>query len=170
MISKMKPPRGGRLAPRDRLQRLAALHRRCRLGRVRDPPLDHRERLARGGRRAARPALLQHRHLDLLLDRHQPQGARAARQGAARRRARVLREDAQGLGEKRKEIAADADRRDHPPLRRLRRGREGQDLPQRGVRLPADHRRAAAAAALGGDRRDDRGRARGQGDSEAADG
>ena len=60
------------------------------------------------------------------------------------------------LGEKRKEISDDADRRDHPALRRLRRGREGQDLPQRGVRLPADHRRATAAAALGGHRRDDR--------------
>ena len=67
--------RGRRLAGGDRLQRLAALHRRRRLGRVGDPPLDHRERLARGGRRAARPALLQHRHLDLLLGGHQPQGA-----------------------------------------------------------------------------------------------
>src|SRR5205085_2008519 len=47
-----------RLPASDRLQRLAALHRRRRLRSVRDPPLDHRERLARGGRRAARPALL----------------------------------------------------------------------------------------------------------------
>ena len=98
--------RGGRLAARDRLQRLAAVHRRRRLGRVGDPPLDHRERLARGRRRAARPALLQHRHLHLLLGRHQPQDARAPRQGPARRRPRVLREDAQVLGEKRKEISA----------------------------------------------------------------
>ena len=60
------------------------------------------------------------------------------------------------LGEKRKEISADADRRDHPPLRRLRGGREGQDLPQRGVRLPAHHGRAPAAAAVGGHRRHDR--------------
>ena len=89
MISKMKPADGGRLAARDRLQRLAALHRRRRLGRVGDPPLDHRERLARGGRRAPRPALLQHRHLDLLLGRHEPQEPGAARQGAARRRARA---------------------------------------------------------------------------------
>ena len=66
--------RGGRrLADRDRLQRLAALHRRSGLGAIRDPPLDHRERLARGRRRPARPALLQHRHLDLLLGRHEPQ-------------------------------------------------------------------------------------------------
>ena len=36
------------------------------------------------------------------------------------------------LGEKRKEISRRADRRDHAPLRRLRGGRAGQDLPQRG--------------------------------------
>ena len=95
MISKMKPPEEGGSRARDRLQRLAALHRGGRVGRVRDPPLDHRERLARGRRRAARPALLQHRHLHLLLGRDQPQGARAARQGPARRRPRLLREDAQ---------------------------------------------------------------------------
>ena len=78
----------------------------------------------------------------------------AARQGAARRCPRAVREDAQ---EPRREAQGDqrrADRRDHPPLRRLRGERAGQDLPQRAVRLPADHRRAAAAAALGGRRRD----------------
>jgi type I restriction-modification system DNA methylase subunit len=66
-------PGGGRRPPRDRLQRLAALHRRRRFGRERDPPLDHRERLARRHRRPAGPALLQHRHQHLLLDRDQPQ-------------------------------------------------------------------------------------------------
>ena len=86
--------RGGRLPPRHRLQRLTAVHRRRRLRRVGDPPLDHRERLARSRRRPARPALLQHRHLDLLLDRHQPQGPGAARQGPARRRPRVVGQDA----------------------------------------------------------------------------
>jgi methylase of polypeptide subunit release factors len=45
------------------------------LFRVGDPPVDHRERLARGRRRPARPALLQHGHLHVLLDRHQPQVA-----------------------------------------------------------------------------------------------
>ena len=95
MISKMKPPEEGG-------SRVAIVFNGSPLftgaagsGESRDPPLDHRERLARGGRRAARPALLQHRHLHLLLGRHQPQGARAPRQGPARRRARVLREDAQ---------------------------------------------------------------------------
>ena len=68
----MKPPDRGRLAARDRLQRLAALHRRRRVGTVRDPPLDHRERLARGGGRASRPALLQHWYLHLCLGRHEP--------------------------------------------------------------------------------------------------
>ena len=45
----------GRLAPGDRLQRLAAVHRRCRLGRERNSPLDHRERLAGSHRRPAGP-------------------------------------------------------------------------------------------------------------------
>ena len=99
--------RGGRVTAGDRLQRLAALHRRGRFGRVGDPPVDHRERLAGGRRRPAGPALLQHRHLDLLLGGHQPQGARAAGQGPADRRPRVLRQDAQVLGEKRKEISAE---------------------------------------------------------------
>ncbi len=74
------------------------------------------------------------------------------------------------LGEKRKEISARADRGDHPALRRLRGGGEGQDLPQRGVRLPAHHGRAAAAVALGGHRGDDRRGPRGQADPEAARG
>ena len=50
-------------------------------GESRDPPLDHRERLARGHHRAAGPAVLQHRHQHLRLDRHQPQ---EPRRGAAR--------------------------------------------------------------------------------------
>ena len=70
---------GGRQPHRHRLQRLAALHRRRRQRREQHPPLDHRERLARGHRRAAGPALLQHRHLHLHLGAHQPQGAGAAR-------------------------------------------------------------------------------------------
>ncbi len=77
MISKMKPPEQGG-------SRVAIVFNGSPLftgaagsGESRDPPLDHRERLARGHRRAARPALLQHRHLHLLLDRHQPQEPRA---------------------------------------------------------------------------------------------
>ena len=60
---------------------------------------------------------------------------------------------ASSLGDKRKEISAAQIDDDHPALRRLHRGRTGQDLPQRGVRLPADHRGAATAAAMGGHRR-----------------
>ena len=99
MISKLKRPEdgGGRLA--IVFNGSPALHRRCRLGRERDPALDHRERLARGHRRAARPALLQHRHQHLLLDRHQPQDARAAGQGPARRCPRTLHQDAQVPGQ-----------------------------------------------------------------------
>ena len=95
MISKMKPRRGGRLAARHRLQRLAAVHRRRRLGRDRDPPLDHRERLARSHRRPARPALLQHRHLHLLLDRHQPQAPERRGKVQLIDARELVREDAQ---------------------------------------------------------------------------
>ena len=87
--------RGGWRAARHRVQRLAAVHGRRGLGRERDPALDHRERLARGDRRPARPALLQHRDQHLLLDRHQPQEARAPGQGPARRCPRAVHEDAE---------------------------------------------------------------------------
>jgi hypothetical protein len=63
---------------RHRLQRLAAVHRRRRLRRERDPPLDHRERLAGGHRRPAGPDVLQHRHQHLHLAAHQPQAFRDA--------------------------------------------------------------------------------------------
>ena len=79
MLSKMRAPAGRRQPHRHRLQRLAALHRRRRQRREQHPPLDHRERLAGGHRRPARPALLQHRHLHLHLGAHQPQGDARAR-------------------------------------------------------------------------------------------
>ena len=53
------------------------------------------------------------------------------------------------LGEKRKRAQRRADRARSPALYgAFDGGRAGEDLPQRAVRLPADHRRAAAAAAL----------------------
>ena len=79
----------------DRLQRLAAVHRRGRVRRVGDPPVDPGERLAGRHRRAAGPAVLQHRDLDVLLDPVQPEGAGAARQGDPARRPRPVGEDAQ---------------------------------------------------------------------------
>jgi type I restriction enzyme M protein len=82
MISKMKPASQGRLSRCHRVQRITAVHGGCRVGGVGDPPLDHRERLARSRNRPARPAVLQHGHLDLLLDCYEPEVARAARQGA----------------------------------------------------------------------------------------
>ena len=74
-----------RLAARHRLQWLAALHRRCGLGRERHPKVDHRERLARGHHRPAGADVLQHRHRHLRLDRHQPQGEAAQGQDPAPR-------------------------------------------------------------------------------------
>ena len=94
MISKMKPEG---VAAGDRLQRLAPLHRRCRIGRERNSPLDHRERLAGSDRRAADRDVLQHRHLDLHLDRDQPQAQGATRQGSTHQRHRPVRQDAQEL-------------------------------------------------------------------------
>ena len=74
------------------------------------------------------------------------------------RRGKVQLIDARGfcqkmrksLGNKRNELSRRAHRRDHAHLRRVHRGRALQDLRQRGLRLPQDHRGAAAAAELPG--------------------
>jgi type I restriction enzyme M protein len=76
---KARRPRQARLAHRHRLQRLAAVHRRRRQRRERNPPLDHRARLARSHRRPARADVLQHRHRHLHLGGHQPQGRKPQR-------------------------------------------------------------------------------------------
>ena len=73
----MRVARRRRRPHRDRPQRLAAVHRRRRLGRVEHPPVAHGERSARGDRRAARAALLQHRHRELRLAAVQPQERRS---------------------------------------------------------------------------------------------
>ena len=54
------------------------------------------------------------------------------------------------LGEKRKEISDEQIEEITRLYGDFAEGREGQDLPQRGVWLPADHCRAATAAAVGG--------------------
>ncbi len=80
-------PGGGRRQPvRHRAQRLAAVHRRRGLGRERNPPLRAGERSGRGDHRPADRHVLQHRHLDLCLDRLQPQARAPQGQGAAHRR------------------------------------------------------------------------------------
>lgn len=56
-----------------RVQRFTPVHRRRRLGRKRDPQMDHRKRLAGGHRGSARPDVLQHRHLHVHLAGQQPQ-------------------------------------------------------------------------------------------------
>ena len=56
-----------------RPQRLAALHRRGRLGRERDPPVHARERSNRGHHRSADGHVLQHGDQHLRLDREQPE-------------------------------------------------------------------------------------------------
>ena len=76
MISKMNPVEDKGSPAGDRLQRLSAVHRRGRVGRVGDPALDPGERLAGRHRRAAGPAVLQHGDLDVLLDPVQQEGRR----------------------------------------------------------------------------------------------
>ena len=130
MISKMKRPDEGGARLAIVFNGSPLVHRSRRIGRVRDPALDHRERLARSRGRPPGPAVLQHRDLHLLLGRHQPQIPQATRQDPTHRRPRVLDQDAQ---EPRQQTQADqrrTDRRTHPPLRRLRGRPEGQDLPQ----------------------------------------
>ena len=121
MISKMKPVEEGRISGRHRLQRLTALYRGRRIGGIGDTALDPRERLAGSRRRPPRPTLLQHRHLHLLLDRHQPQEPRTSGQGSASGRPRLLGEDAQVP---RREAQAHQRRRNsqhRPTIRRLAR-------------------------------------------------
>ena len=105
MISKMDPVegKGARLAIVFNGSPLFTGGGRVR--RVEDPPMDPGERLAGGHRRPARPALLQHRHLDVLLDPVQPKGTDA--------RDKVILLDARdqwkkmrkSLGDKRKQIS-----------------------------------------------------------------
>ena len=49
-----------------------AFHRRCGAGREQHPPLDHRERLARGGRRPTAEHVLQHGHRYLHMGAYEP--------------------------------------------------------------------------------------------------
>ena len=152
MMSKMKPARRTRRQPpRHRLQRLAALHRGRRLGRERDPPLDHRERLAGGHRRAARPALLQHRHQHLHLGASRTGSRRRAR---ARSSSSTPWTSSRRCGSPSATSGTSCRRRTSTTivqaLRRLQGGRAVEDLRQRRLRLPAHRRGAAPAAELPG--------------------
>ena len=106
------PQRGRRWRQpnRHRLQRLAPVHRRRWQRREQHPPVDHRARLAGGNRGVARSALLQHRHLNLCVGADESQGAPAEGQGAAHRRAPLLREDAQEPREQAQRALASTDR------------------------------------------------------------
>ena len=120
-----EPGRGQGHPAGDRLQRLPAVHRRGRVGRVGDPPVDPGERLAGRHRRAAGPALLQHRHLDVLLDPVQPEGRSAARQGDPAGRPRPVGEDAQVPGRQAQADQRRADQAHHRAVRERAGGRGG---------------------------------------------
>jgi hypothetical protein len=112
-----------------RLQRLAPVHRRGRLGRERDPPLAHRERLARSHRRVAAGPVLQHRHQHLHLDRHEPQERPPQGQDPTDRRLVVLHQDAEVARQQAERDQPGADRGDRLHLRQLPRRIALQDLP-----------------------------------------
>ena len=95
MISKMKRPDEGGARLAIVFNGSPAVHGSGRVGRVRDPPVDHRERLARSRGRPPRPTVLQHRDLHLLLGGNQPQVTEAERQDPVDRRPRVVDQDAQ---------------------------------------------------------------------------
>ena len=108
-------------------QRQLALHRRRRPGREQHPPLDHRERLARGHRRPAAQHVLQHRHRHLHLGAQQPQARAPQGQGAAHRRHAVVQAAAQEPGQE--------------ELRALRRGhRSASATPSSPSRRPSSRR------------------------------
>ena len=95
MLSQDEARHAARQPHRRGPQRLVALHRRRRPGREQHPPLDHRERLARGDRRPAAEHVLQHRHRHLHLGADQPQARAPPGQGAAHRRHAVVQAAAQ---------------------------------------------------------------------------
>ena len=155
MISKMKPVEGRRQPHRHRLQRLAAVHRRRRLRRERDPPLDHRERLARGHRRAC-PTSSSTTPASAPTSGSSPTasaGARRARSSSSTPRD-LFAKMRKSLGNKRNELIADDHIAEITALYGDVRPRasSSQDLRQRGLRLPPDHGRAPAAAELPGRR------------------
>ncbi len=146
-------------------QRIAALHRRRRLGRERDPPLRAGERPGRGDHRAADRHVLQHRHQHLRVDCQQPEAGGAQGQGAVDRRQRLLAEDAQEPRQQAPGAEPRAHRGHHAALRRLRgvhprRRADQPHLQEPRLRLPHHHRRASAA------RRGRRGRARDEGEGQ----
>ena len=126
-------------------QRQLAVHGRRRPGREQHPPLDHRERLARGHRRPAPQHVLQHRHRHVHLGAHQPQARAPARQGAADRRHEVVH----AAPQEPREQELRAVRRRHPAdlrhLPRLRGDRAVEDLPECRLRLLEGHGGATPA-------------------------
>ncbi len=133
------------------------------LGRVGDPPLDPGERLAGGDRRAPGPALLQHRHLDVLLDPDEPQGTgRTRARSCCWTPATSGRRCASRWATSARSSATDAASQAHHPAVRATRSPPPANpehplhgkvkvFAQLGLRLPTHHRGAAAEAPLRGD-------------------
>ncbi len=122
-----------------------ALHRRRRPGREQHPPLDHRERLARGDRRPAAEHVLQHRHRHLHLGAHQPQARAPPGKVQLIDATQWFKPLRKNLGKKNCELSDDDIQRICDDVPRLRGDRAVEDLPERRLRLLEGHRRAAAA-------------------------
>ena len=86
MLSKMKHGHPDGQPHRRGPQRQLAVHGRRRAGREQHPPLDYRERLAGGHRRAPAQHVLQHRHRHLHLGAQQPQAGPSPGPRTAHRR------------------------------------------------------------------------------------
>ena len=147
-----------RVAAGDRAVRLAAVLRRRRVGRVGDPPLDHRERLLEGI--VGLPDQMFYNtgistYVWIVTNRKPAERAGTVTLVDARELGTKMRKS---LGDKRKELTRDAiDEiarlfRDAVELERLRRAGEGHAQP--GLRLRAAHRRATDAPDLAGGRDD----------------
>jgi len=111
------------------------LHRRGRLRRVGDPPLDSGERLAGGDRRPAHRSLLQHRYRHLHLGAQQPQGEAPQRQGAAHRRHQPVGLHAQEPRQQAPLHYRQTNRRYRTPARCLQKNRDLKDLLHHRLRL-----------------------------------
>ena len=154
MISQDEAGRAGRLPAGDRVQRLAAVHRR-RPGRASRRSGAGSSRTT--GSRPSSPCPTSSSTTPASpptsgsspTARRPSGGARSSWSTPASCSSKMRK----SLGDKRKEISAEQIAEIIRLYGDFEEDEQGQDPPQRGVRLPADHRRAAAAAALGDHRR-----------------
>jgi type I restriction enzyme M protein len=146
MASKMNGSRPWAAAS-PRCTTAVALHRRRRPGREQHPPLAHRERLARGHRRAAPQPLLQHRHRHLRLGAVQPQARAPQGQVQLIDASQWFKPLRKNLGKKNCELSPEDIERINRTFLDFVGNARVEDLPQRRLRLLEGDGRAPAAPA-----------------------